>query len=172
MTTCALVGATYFNEADFMRRYRAGEFDCIIAVDGGFAPLEAAGVVPDMAVGDFDSLGYVPRAKRVSRYPEHKDQSDMELAMEKAVNFRHDTLFIYGGIGGRLDHTLANLQLFASFSERGAYVTAICRRVRHPPYHRPRRFHHPRGHRPRHRVRFRGERPGRGRHRTRPGVLA
>ena len=125
MTTCALVGATYFNEADFKRRYDAGEFDCVIAVDGGFAPLEALGIAPDMAVGDFDSLGYVPRAKRVSRYPEHKDQSDMELAMEKAVNFRYDSLFVYGGIGGRLDHTLANLQLFASFSERGVYVTAI-----------------------------------------------
>ena len=125
MTTCALVGATYFNETDFMQRYEAGEFDCVIAVDGGFAPLEALGVAPDMAVGDFDSLGYVPRAKRVSRYPEHKDASDMELAMEKAVNFRHANLFVYGGIGGRLDHTLANLQLFASFSERGVYVTAI-----------------------------------------------
>ncbi len=128
MATCALVGATYFNESDFMARYQAGEFDFVIAVDGGFAPLEACGVAPDMAVGDFDSLGYVPRAKRVSRHPVHKDQSDMELAMEKALNYSHDTLFVYGGIGGRLDHTLANLQLFSRFSERGAFVTAIADR--------------------------------------------
>ena len=40
MTTCALVGATYFNEQDFMARYNEGFFDFIIAVDGGFAPLD------------------------------------------------------------------------------------------------------------------------------------
>lgn len=125
MTTCALVGATYFNEQDFLNRYHSGRFDCVVAVDGGFAALEKAGIKPDMAVGDFDSLGYVPRAKRVSRYPEHKDMSDMEIGFTKAFNFKHDTVYMYGGIGGRLDHTLANLQLIASYSERGLYVTAI-----------------------------------------------
>ena len=59
MTTCALVGATYFNENDFMARYNEGFFDFIIAVDGGFAPLDRLGVAPDMAIGDFDSLGYL-----------------------------------------------------------------------------------------------------------------
>ena len=73
MTTCALVGATYFNEKDFIARYNEGFFDFIIAVDGGFVPLDRLGVAPDMAIGDFDSLGYVPRAKRVSRHPVNKD---------------------------------------------------------------------------------------------------
>ena len=125
MTTCALVGATYFNEQDFMARYNEGFFDFIIAVDGGFAPLDRLGVAPDMAIGDFDSLGYVPRAKRVSRHPVNKDASDMELALQRAANYRHTDIYVYGGIGGRLDHTLANLQLFAAYSERGFYVTGI-----------------------------------------------
>ncbi|WP_307980412.1 thiamine diphosphokinase [uncultured Senegalimassilia sp.] len=125
MTTCALVGATYFNEQDFTTRYNEGFFDFVIAVDGGFAPLDRLGVAPDMAVGDFDSLGYVPRAKRVSRHPVNKDASDMELALQRAANYHHSDIYIYGGIGGRLDHTLANLQLFAAYSERGFYVTGI-----------------------------------------------
>lgn len=125
MTTCALVGAVEFNAADFQVRQAAGEFDFVIAVDAGFAHLEAIGVAPDMAVGDFDSLGYVPKARRVSRHPVKKDKSDMELAMEKAVAWDHDELVIYGALGARLDHTLANLQLFARFSERDVYVTAI-----------------------------------------------
>lgn len=125
MTTCALVGATDFNAEDFARRVEAGCFDCVIAVDGGFAHLERIGVKPDMAVGDFDSLGYVPRCRQVARFPVHKDKSDMELAMEKALRYRHGELVVYGGIGGRLDHTIANLQLFARFSEQGAYVTAV-----------------------------------------------
>ena len=45
--------------------------------------------------------------------------------MEKAVDWGHDDLVIYGALGSRLDHTLANLQLFAKFSERDATVTAI-----------------------------------------------
>ena len=95
------------------------------SVDAGFAHLEAIGAVPDMAVGDFDSLGYVPKCRRVSRHPVKKDKSDMELAMEKALSWGHDELIVYGALGARLDHTLANLQLFAKFSERDVYVTAV-----------------------------------------------
>ena len=94
MTTCALVGATYFNEQDFMARYNEGFFDFIIAVDGGFAPLDRLGVAPDMAIGDFDSLGYIPRAKRVSRHPVNKDASDMELALQRAANYRHTDIYV------------------------------------------------------------------------------
>ena len=125
MTTCALIGASDFNADDFQKRHAAGEFDFIIAVDGGFAHIEAIGVVPDMAVGDFDSLGYVPKCRRVSRFPVKKNKSDMELALEKAVAWDHDNLVIYGALGGRLDHTIANMQLFAKFSERDLYITAI-----------------------------------------------
>ena len=125
MSTCALVGAVDFNAGDFQARQAAGAFDFVIAVDAGFAHLEALGVEPDMAVGDFDSLGYVPKCRRVSRHPVKKDKSDMELAMEKAVMWEHEELMVYGALSGRLDHTLANLQLFAKFSERGLHVTGI-----------------------------------------------
>ncbi|HIW76100.1 MULTISPECIES: thiamine diphosphokinase [Gordonibacter] len=125
MATCALVGASDFNAEDFKARYDAGLFEFVIAVDAGFAHLEALGIAPDMAVGDFDSLGYVPKCRRVSRHPVKKDKSDMELALEKAVAWDYDELIIYGALGGRLDHTIANLQLFATFSERELYVTAV-----------------------------------------------
>lgn len=125
MATCALVAAVDFNADDFLARHGAGEFEFVIAVDAGFAHLEAIGIVPDMAVGDFDSLGYVPQCRRVSRFPVKKDKSDMELALEKAVAWDHDELVVYGALGGRLDHTVANLQLFAKFSEQGQYVTAV-----------------------------------------------
>ena len=70
----------------------AGAFDFVIAVDAGFASLEAIGREADMAIGDFDSLGYVPRCRRVSRHPVKKDKSDMELAMEKAVFWDNQAL--------------------------------------------------------------------------------
>ena len=125
MATCALVAPIDFNAEDFKARFDAGMFDYVIAVDAGFACLEALDVKPDMAVGDFDSLGYVPKCRRVARFPVKKNKSDMELALEKAVSWDHDELIVYGALGGRLDHTIANLQLFAKFSEKGLYVTAV-----------------------------------------------
>lgn len=125
MKTCALVGAAEFNKDDFLARHEVGMFDFIIAVDGGFAYLEELGIKADMAVGDFDSLGYVPRCRRVSRYPIKKDKSDMELALEQALFWDQEVMYVYGALSGRLDHTVANLQLFAKFSEKGAEVTGI-----------------------------------------------
>ena len=125
MGTCALVGAVDFNAEHFKALDAAGAFDMVIAVDAGFASLEAIGREADMAVGDFDSLGYVPKCRRVSRHPVKKDKSDMELAMEKAVFWDNQELYIYGALAKRLDHTLANLQLFARYSEKGIYVTGI-----------------------------------------------
>ena len=121
MRTCALVGAVDFNAEDFLRR----SFDYVIAVDGGFAHLEAIGVKPDVVMGDFDSLGYTPRFPRIARFPKEKDKSDMELALERALARHADEVYVYGGLSARLDHTVANLQLFAKFSEKGPYITGI-----------------------------------------------
>lgn len=125
MTTCALVGAAEFNVDHFQEMDAQGAFDYVIAVDGGLKHLEAIGRCADMALGDFDSLGYVPEGMRVARFSTKKSKSDMELGLERARNMRYDDLFVYGALGGRLDHTFANLQLFAKYSERGAYVNAI-----------------------------------------------
>ena len=125
MTTCALVGASEFNSTHFLEAAADGLFDSVIAVDGGYAALQAIGVKPDMALGDFDSLGYTPTDVRTAIYPVHKDESDMELALKRAKRRKANEVVIYGGLGGRLDHTLANLQLFAAYSEKGLSVTAV-----------------------------------------------
>ena len=122
---CALVAACDFNADHFARCDAAGMFEQVIAVDAGFAHLEAIGRVPDIALGDFDSLGYVPRCKRVAQYPSKKDKSDLELAFERAAKRRFTDIVVYGALGGRLDHTVANLQLFARYGEAGVNVTAI-----------------------------------------------
>ena len=130
MTTYALIGASDFNAAYFAERVARGAFDVVIAVDGGFASLEAAGCVPDLALGDFDSLGFVPEGVPVKLFPAEKDASDMELALEEALTCGAGTVEVYGALGGRLDHTLANLSLLASFAERGLDVVAVGERER------------------------------------------
>ena len=122
---CALVAASDFNAEHFAACDAEGVFDYVIAVDAGFAHLESVGRAPDLALGDFDSLGYVPKCKKVARHPAHKDKSDLELALDRAMNRKFTDLVVYGALGGRLDHTVANLQLLARYAEAGVDVTAI-----------------------------------------------
>lgn len=121
MTVCALVGAVDFNGEHF----RSQAFDYVVAVDGGYAHLETIEAVPDLVLGDFDSLGYVPDHPHVETHPTHKDASDIELAMERAVELGFDTLVVYGCLSGRLDHTYGMLQLVGKFSQCGCRVFAI-----------------------------------------------
>ena len=125
MSTCALVAASDFNEQHFRALDAQGAFDEVYAVDAGFAHLEAIGRAPDLAIGDFDSLGYRPTARRVAEFPTKKDKSDLELAFDRAETRRYDLVYVYGALGGRLDHTLANLQIFAAFAEKGMDVIAV-----------------------------------------------
>ena len=125
MTTCALVAASDFNAGHFMEMYRAETFDAVYAVDAGFAHLESVDVSPDMAIGDFDSLGYVPQARRVVRHPVEKDESDLELALDRVKSRAYDEVYVYGALGGRLDHTIANMQVCARFAEEGMIVYLV-----------------------------------------------
>jgi thiamine pyrophosphokinase len=76
-------------------------------------------------VGDFDSLGYVPDAADVREFPSEKDESDMELACRLAVDAGCDELVLYGCLGRRLDHTLANLQVMLAQARAGKLVRAV-----------------------------------------------
>ena len=117
----ALVGASDFNRGHF-----AGErFDFVVAVDGGYAYLLDAGVTADAVVGDFDSLGYVPEAKGIHRYPPEKDESDLELACRVACEAGCDSLVLYGCLGQRFDHTLAVMQVMVGLARRGICVRAV-----------------------------------------------
>ena len=94
--------------------------DLLIAADGGLTAVRAAGAVPDVVLGDFDSLGHVPEGTNVLRWPEMKDDTDMMLAIRLGLEKGYRTFYLYGGCGGRLDHTLANLQSLAFLAQHGA----------------------------------------------------
>ena len=114
--TFALFGSGEYG-AD-MPALPAGTF--LIAADGGLAFLTSHGVTPHLIVGDFDSYGGpLPEGVEVIRHPVMKDQTDMELAVREALGRGAGRIFLYGGLGGRLDHTLANLQLLVMLARRG-----------------------------------------------------
>lgn len=125
MAVCALVGPCECNADNFFRRWKSACFDYVIAVDGGYAVLDELGCSPDLTIGDFDSLGYVPNGGLVEQYPSHKDKSDLELAFDRVSSEGFSDVVVYGALGGRLDHTIANLQMCARFAEEGIAVTLI-----------------------------------------------
>lgn len=100
------------------------EQDFVIAVDGGYAYVKDLCAV-DLAVGDFDSLGYIPKGIATLRHNPIKDYTDTHLAFEEAYKRGYDEFIVYGALGGRLDHTLANLQSAYAFAKKGVKVKLI-----------------------------------------------
>ena len=71
-------------------------------------------------VGDFDSLGYMPQHPNVTRLPAEKDDTDMVFALRRGLDMGYRRFVLLGGLGGRLEHTLGNLQLLDWLSTQGA----------------------------------------------------
>jgi len=91
--------------------------DLIIAADGGTAHCLALGIKPSIVVGDLDSLNpdYLKSLQtsgtEIISYPANKDQTDLELALQKAVELGCDEILVLGALGARWDMTIANLLL-------------------------------------------------------------
>ena len=100
--------------------------DLVVAADGGYAYAKKAGVRVDALIGDFDSLEPIPASGMgdgeliVRRLPKEKDKTDMLAALEYGLERGYDRFHIYGGAGGRLDHTLANIQCLSYLVGHGA----------------------------------------------------
>ncbi len=116
MKTCWIFGALPINEKAFCFK----ENDFIIAADGGLTTLKDLNITPDLTVGDFDSLGYIPKGDNIIIHPKIKDDTDTLLAIKKGLDNGYRFFKIYGCIGGRLDHTLANIQAASFASDNNA----------------------------------------------------
>jgi len=97
----------------------AGTADLIVGADGGAAQALAWGTAPHVVIGDMDSLPDQARAGLAAGgcefiiHPRAKDETDLELALSYVVEQGFQEVIIFGALGGRLDHTLANVLLLA-----------------------------------------------------------
>ena len=100
--------------------------DFVIACDRGYRYCAGLGLQPDLFIGDFDSYdGAVDPAVPVERLQPEKDDTDTGHAIRHALDQGYRTLILVCALGGRLDHTLANIQNAASAAAEGANVTIL-----------------------------------------------
>lgn len=114
MKTCWLAGGS----DSFADGFLPQNGDLVIAVDAGFEKLRKLNITPDIAVGDFDSLGYQPDFRNTITHPCQKDDTDMMLAVQLGLSEDCDRFMIFGGTGGRIAHTLGNLQVLAFLANK------------------------------------------------------
>lgn len=99
--------------------------DYVIGVDRGAWWLLRRHIVPDIAIGDFDSvnarelLEIKKKVKRIEKHPKKKNKTDMELAVEHAIGMHPKEVMIYGAVGDRLDHSVANIHLLEQLDDKG-----------------------------------------------------
>jgi thiamine pyrophosphokinase len=103
----------------------------VVVADRGLEHAQALGLEVAVAVGDFDSaspeaVAAAERAGvRIERHAAEKDETDLELALDAAIDLRPARILVLAGRGGRLDHELSSLLLLCSEKYASAQIDAL-----------------------------------------------
>ena len=113
-----IVSGGCISDRDFFRKKIYRMENClIICCDGGVRHIQQTGIKPDVIIGDMDSIdtaqlaNYTEQGVKIIKYPASKDYTDTELALDYAINLKPEAIYIWGALGGRIDHTLSNVFL-------------------------------------------------------------
>lgn len=114
-----------------------GSFAKVIAVDGGLEAADALGIVPDYIVGDFDTAerAVLEKYRQMpfivwEQHKPEKNETDTELARNRALTLGCERIVFLGATGGRLDHLLGNLHVLYGCLERGIEAWLVDRQNR------------------------------------------
>ena len=118
MKTCYIIAGGEFD--GFFDQIN--EEDMVIAADKGYIHAREAGITPTMIIGDFDSSNQ-PEGDLVIKLNPIKDYTDTKAALMVAEDWGYKNIVIYGGLGGRDSHTLANISNALEFKKKGINVT-------------------------------------------------
>ena len=121
---CVIVGAAKIENSELLKKNIFYD-DFVIGADAGYKALTNLGITPDLIVGDFDSCDTPEFDVEVIALNPIKDCTDMEFAVERAVEKGFSDILILGATGGRLDHTFANFALLGDFKQKGINITIL-----------------------------------------------
>ena len=130
MSKCVIIAPLYHGEEARWLRPEPG--DLVLCADGGYDAAVRWGIRPDLVVGDFDSMPVSHVAGvPIHRLPVHKDDTDMEVCLAEGRSRGYREFRLAGCMGGRLDHTMANLQCLYDCALRGeeAWMADGCNRA-------------------------------------------
>lgn len=93
--------------------------DLLVAVDGGLNHLVYLDLLPHLIIGDFDSIrpellaDYIKKEVEIKKFNPHKNETDLELALNHVLDLDFEQIEVFGATGGRFDHILGNIFLFS-----------------------------------------------------------
>lgn len=120
---CHVIGAGEICKNDIAQLKNKSTNDLLIAADGGILPLLEGGILPDVLIGDFDSCDekklVLPTDIPIRRLNPIKDYTDMHTSIQHGLSQGFRRFFLYGATGGRIDHTIANIQLLSWLASMG-----------------------------------------------------
>jgi thiamine pyrophosphokinase len=123
----------------YIKKYK---FDQVIAADKGVTYARKLGIVPDLILGDFDSIDLETKSKMqkwdvpIVSFPPEKDYTDTHLAIEQAIEMGADEITLIGATGTRLDHTWANVGLLQIPMEKGIKAWIVDKHNRISMHHK------------------------------------
>lgn len=124
MKTCLIISGGEFSPLPNYIQY-----EYVIACDKGYENALKLGIKPDFVIGDFDSYKVNPKEAfgdlPVSIHPVMKDDTDTMLAVKEAISKGYTHIIICCALGGRMDHTLANIQSMSYIAKNNVYAELI-----------------------------------------------
>ena len=100
------------NVGDYIKKHVTSK-DFVICADSGYDHAKKFGITPDIVIGDMDSTKFTDISEEKRIYPARKDFTDSELAIMYAEEKGFETVLLFGMIGTRMDHSLANIGMIS-----------------------------------------------------------
>lgn len=115
-TRCVIIGGGDCT-VDILRKHIENS-DYIICADSGYDNAICADIKPDLLIGDFDSINAIPEGVNKITLPVEKDVTDTVAAFNEGIKLGFDSFVLFGGTGGRFEHTFSNISLMANASKQ------------------------------------------------------
>ena len=109
---CIIIGAGNFQNEVIIKE----KDDLLICADAGYSYIKDTDLKVDLLVGDFDSLNDIPTNINIYKLPKAKDETDLYVAIEKGIKQGYTEFIIYGSLGGRIEHSIANIQILSKLA--------------------------------------------------------
>lgn len=92
----------------------------LVAADGGYLECLKHQIEPDILIGDFDTLDYTKKKKPKSliKLNPIKDDTDTFYAVKLLLEKGFDEIHLYGCLGGKIEHTIGNIQILSYLKDR------------------------------------------------------